>query len=57
MMSYLNQYYDLCEILVARDDISVYLVISIYVYRFLTNSTDVTIIISYKTQYIYKSFL
>lgn len=57
MMSYLNQYYDLYEILVARDDISVYLVISIYVYRFLTNSTDVTIIISYKTQYIYKSFL
>lgn len=56
-MSYLNQYYDLCEILVARDDISVYLVVSIYVYRFLTNSTDVTIIISYKTQYIYKSFL
>lgn len=57
MMSYLNQYYDLYEILVARDDISVYLVVSIYVYRFLTNSTDVTIIISYKTQYIYKSFL
>lgn len=57
MMRYLNQYYDLYEILVARDDISVYLVVSIYVYRFLTNSTDVTIIISYKTQYIYKSFL
>lgn len=57
MMNYLNKYCDLNEILVARDDISVYLVVSIYIYRFLSNFTDINIIVSYETRNIHKSFL
>lgn len=57
MMNYLNKYCDRYEILVARDDLSVCLVVSIYIYRFLSNLTDITIIISYETHNIHKSFL
>ena len=57
MMNYLNKYCDRYEILVARDDLSVCLVVSIYIYRFLSNLTYITIIISYETHNIHKSFL
>lgn len=57
MMNYLNKYCDRYEILVARDDLSVCLVVSIYIYRFLSNLTDITIIISYETHNIHKSYL
>ena len=56
-MNYLNKYCDRYEILVARDDLSVCLVVSIYIYRFLSNLTYITIIISYETHNIHKSFL